>query len=81
LVLGRRNWLFVWKDIGGERTANILTILATCISHGLNPRTYLLAVTEGLLRGESIESLLPDQLGRTNPDLIVPDFEPSQLPD
>jgi hypothetical protein len=55
--------------------------LATCISHGLNPRTYLLAVTEGLLRGQRVQSLLPDQLGRTNPDLIVPDFQPPRLPD
>ena len=81
LILGRKNWLFVWKDIGGERTANVLTVLGTCISHGLNPRAYLLAVTEGLLHGENVESLLPDQLGRTNPDLLVPDFEPPPLPD
>ena len=81
LVLGRRNWLFVWKAIGGERTASILTILATCVSHDLNPRPYLHAVTEGLLRGEPVETLLPDRLGRTNPDLLVPDFEPPPLPD
>lgn len=81
LVLGRRNWLFVWEDIGGERAATILTILATCISHGLNPRPYLHAVTEGLLRGEPIETLLPDRLGATHPDLRVPDFEVPPLPD
>jgi hypothetical protein len=34
-----------------------------------------------LLRGESVESLLTDRLGRTNPDLIVPDFQPPRLPD
>jgi hypothetical protein len=81
LVLGRRNWLFVWQDVGGQRTANILTILGACISHGLNPRAYLLMATEGLLRGERVESLLPDQLGRANPHLLVPDFEPPPLPD
>jgi len=30
-----RSWLFVWEDDGGERIANILTIVATCVSHGL----------------------------------------------
>jgi transposase len=81
LVLGRRNWLFVWKDIGGERTASVLTILATCVSHGLNPRAYLHAVTQGLLRGDPVESLLPDQLGAARPDLRLPDFEAPALPD
>lgn len=81
LVLGRRNWLFVWDDIGGERTASILTILATCVSHGLNPRPYLHLVTDGLLRGEPVETLLPDQLGKVHPDLRLPDFEPALLPD
>lgn len=38
LILGRRNWLFVWGDLGAIRTANILTIVATCVSHGINPR-------------------------------------------
>lgn len=81
LVLGRRNWLFVWKDIGGERTATILTIVATCISHGLNPREYLHLATEKLLRGEPIHTLLPDQVGVSHPDLLVADFEPSPLAD
>jgi transposase len=41
LVLGRRNWLFTWLDLGGARTATILTILGTCIAHDVNPRAYL----------------------------------------
>jgi hypothetical protein len=34
LVLGRRNWLFVWEDLGGERTARIV---GTCVAHGIKP--------------------------------------------
>src|ERR1019366_8187182 len=41
LVLGRRNWLFTWLDDGGKRTADILTIVATCIAYDVNPRAYL----------------------------------------
>jgi len=82
LVLGRRNWLFVWEDVGGERTAAILTIVATCISHGLNPREYLTVVTDALLRGvDDIGSLLPDRIVETHPDLQIADFEAPILPD
>jgi transposase len=82
LVLGRRNWLFVWQDDGGERTANILTIVATAVSHGLNPREYLLVVTNALLAGtDDIESLLPDRIAATHPELVVPDFDEPELPD
>jgi hypothetical protein len=30
-----------WEDLGGERTARILTIVGTCVAHGINPRAYL----------------------------------------
>src|ERR1700733_772778 len=33
LVLGRKNWLFTWLDLGGERTGAILSTIATCIAH------------------------------------------------
>ncbi len=82
LVLGRRNWLFVWEDDGGERTANILTIVATCISHGLNPREYLLVVTNALLAGtDDLDSLLPDRIAAAHPELVVPGFDEPELPD
>jgi len=47
----RRNWLFTWLDVGGERTAAILTIIATCISHDVNPRPYLHLVTRLIVQG------------------------------
>ncbi|HWA71542.1 MAG TPA: IS66 family transposase [Polyangiaceae bacterium] len=51
LILGRKNWLFTWLDTGGERTAAILSIIATCIAHDLNPRAYLHLVTKLIVRG------------------------------
>ncbi len=27
------NWFFTWRDVGGKRTAAILSIIATCIAH------------------------------------------------
>jgi transposase len=75
LVLGRRNWLFVWEDIGGERAASILTVLGTCIAHRINPRPYLHAVAKLILEGwpqSRLRELLPDRIGRLRPDLRLP---------
>lgn len=38
--IGRKNWLFAGSDQGGERIANILTIIETAKMHGHNPETY-----------------------------------------
>jgi transposase len=81
LVLGRRNWLFTWKDAGGERIANILTIVSTCIAHGINPREYLVVVTQALLERRDVTDLLPDRIAASHPELCIPGFEASDLPD
>lgn len=81
LVLGRRNWLFTWKDAGGERIANILTIVSTCIAHGINPREYLVVVTQALLERRDVADLLPDRIAISHPELRIPGFEASELPD
>jgi len=76
LILGRKNWLFTWEDIGGERTAHILTIVATCVAHGVNPRAYLHLVTKLLVDRwplAKLRELLPDRLAVTHPELVVRD--------
>ena len=59
----KKNWLFAGSDKGGERIANILTIIETAKLHGHNPETYL---TDVLTRIQShpqdrLEELLPWQ--------------------
>jgi len=74
LVLGRRNWLFTWLDVGGERTASILTIVATCIAHDVNPRAYLHLITKLIVNGwpnARLRDLLPDRILVTHPGLHV----------
>lgn len=81
LVLGRKNWLFTWLDHGGERTAAILSIIATCIAHDVNPRAYLHIVTKLIVEGwphKKIRDLLPDRMLAAHPELYV--GEPSALP-
>lgn len=76
LVLGRRNWLFTWLDLGGERTAAILTILATCIAHDVNPRAYLHRVTQLVIQGwprSRLRDLLPGRMLAQHPDLSIGD--------
>jgi len=84
LVLGRRNWLFTWLDIGGERTAAILTIVATCIAHDVNPRAYLHLVTRLIVHGwphENLRDLLPDRILASHPELHVEEHVAHPVPD
>lgn len=76
LVLGRRNWLFTWEDLGGERTAAILTIIATCVSYGVNPRAYLHLAIKLILDSwpqAKLRDLLPDRLALTHRNLLLTD--------
>jgi transposase len=76
LVLGRRNWLFTWEDLGGVRTAKVLTIVGTCVAHGVNPRAYLHLVVNLVVKGwpqAKLRELLPDRLAVTHPELLVRD--------
>jgi transposase len=76
LVLGRRNWLFTWEDLGGERTAAILTVVASCVSYGVNPRAYLHRATNAIINGwpqAKLRDLLPDRLALAHQDLLVTD--------
>lgn len=75
LVLGRKNWLFATGDLGGKRTATILTILGTCIAHRINPRAYLHAVTKLIVNGwpqARLRELLPDRIAELKPELRLP---------
>lgn len=40
-AVGRKNWLFLGSDDGGEANARLTTLLASCELHGLDPRAYL----------------------------------------
>jgi transposase len=76
LVLGRKNWLFTWEDLGGERTGAILTLIGTCIAHDVNPRAYLHVVTKLIVQGwplTKLRELLPDRMLASHPELNVGD--------
>lgn len=61
VALGRKNWLFAGSDDGGERAANIYSLLGTATLNKLNPEAYLRHVLERIADHPSnkIDELLP----------------------
>jgi transposase len=41
VVLGRRNWLHVGQETGGERAANLFSLMTSCKRLGVEPYAYL----------------------------------------
>ncbi len=48
IAMGRKSWLFFGSDNGGERAEVLLSIIATCKMHGVEPWAYLTDVIETL---------------------------------
>ncbi len=63
--IGRKNWLFAGSDVGGERIANILTLIETAKMHGHNPEAYLTEVLACIRDqpADRLDDLLPWNMG------------------
>jgi transposase len=60
VALLRKNALFVGHDEGGQNLAMLLTIVATCALHGVEPRAYLADVIVRVNQvGVTVDELLP----------------------
>ncbi|OOG60965.1 IS66 family transposase [Polaromonas sp. C04] len=61
VAIGRKNYLHLGSDSGGERAAVIYSLLGTAKLNGLNPRAYLRHVLERIAEHPSnrIDELLP----------------------
>ena len=61
VVLGKKNFLFMGADTGGERAANIYSLIATCQLNQIDPHAYLQYVLERIAdhRINRIDELLP----------------------
>ncbi|MCH5372665.1 MAG: IS66 family transposase [Planctomycetes bacterium] len=71
IAVGRKNWLFVGSHEGGDRTAVILTVIASAHRHDLDVWAYLRDVLQRLAEGEDdLESLLPDVWKAAHPDHV-----------
>jgi len=61
LTLGRKHWLFLGNEEGGESAAVILSLVQTCKALNINPREYLHDVMTRLMshNSQKIDELLP----------------------
>lgn len=48
VVLGRKNWLHVGQEAGGERAANLFSLMVTCKRLGVEPYAYLTDILQRL---------------------------------
>lgn len=63
IAIGRKNWLFVGNEDGGEAAAVIFSLIQTCRGLEVNPREYLEDVMRRLMshNSQKLHELLPDQ--------------------
>ena len=73
LAIGRKNWLFVGSEDGGEATAVVFTLIQSCRAVGVNPREYLEDVMRRLMshNSQKLNELLPDQWLKNHPNPSV----------
>jgi transposase len=66
LAIGRKNWLFVGNEAGGEAAAVFLTLIQSCRAFKINPREYLEDVMRRLRdhNFSKLHELLPDEWQR-----------------
>ncbi|MBL9137140.1 MAG: IS66 family transposase [Verrucomicrobiales bacterium] len=50
VVMGRRNWLHVGQEVGGERAANLFSLIISCHRLGVEPYGYLCDVLPRISR-------------------------------
>ena len=73
LAIGRKNWLFVGSEDGGEAAAVIFTLIQSCRAVGVNPREYLEDIMRRLMshNSQKLNELLPDQWLKNHPNPSV----------
>ncbi len=63
LALGRKNWLFIGREEGGEVAATLFSLVQSCKTSGVNPEKYLTDVMKRLMShsANKLHELLPDE--------------------
>ncbi len=67
LALGRKNWMFVGSEEGGEVAAILFSLVQSCKAVGVNPETYLEDVMRRLMshNAQKLHELLPDEWAKS----------------
>lgn len=74
VAIGRKNWLFLGSETGGETAATLMTILGTCWANRVNPQAYLEAVIRDLpgTLTTNLDDLLPHRWVENHPEARLP---------
>ena len=74
VALGRKNWLFAGSNEGGRTGATLMTLVASCKRHGLDPFAYLRDLLTRLPATpiHQLDEFLPDDWKAANPTPVVP---------
>jgi len=75
VAIGRKNWLFLGSETGGETAAVLMTLLGSCWANRVNAQDYLTDIIEKLpsTPEDQLDTLLPDQWIKTHPEAVLPD--------
>ena len=73
IAIGRKNYLFLGSDEGGDRAATFYSLLGTARLNGVNPLAYLPHVLKVINdhKVNAIDALLPWRLKETEPSIPV----------
>jgi len=73
IAIGRKNYLFLGSDEGGDRAATLYSLLGTARLNGVNPLAYLTHVLKVINdhKVNAIDALLPWRLKETEPSIRV----------
>jgi transposase len=85
IAIGRKNWLFVGSERGGETAAVLISFSSTCQRLQIEPWAYLQDVLSRLpsTPAEQLDSLLPDRwkAAQASQAGLPPAASPSPSPD
>jgi transposase len=74
VAIGRKNWLFVGSELGGETAATLFGLIGSARLHEIEPWLYLrdvLGRIAAVTRGD-LDDLLPDRWKLAHPEAHLP---------
>lgn len=74
VAIGRKNWLFLGSEHGGETAATLMTLLGSCWANRVNAQDYLTEIIEKLpgTSQEEYDTLLPHVWVKSHPEALLP---------
>lgn len=75
VAVGRKNWMFLGSETGGETAATLMTLLGSCWANRVNAQAYLEDVIRELpgKQGHELDTLLPHVWLERNPEARLPE--------